>query len=101
MGKSMKPGGGGRFAKLSAKLAKQPGVTDPDALAAAIGRKKYGAKKMAQFASHMPPGASLSPHGDLGYQRQQESEASTKKFNDSRSVRASREMPVRNMQVPK
>ena len=44
MGKSMKPGGGGRFAKMVAS-GKSP------ALAAYIGRKKYGAKKMAKFAA--------------------------------------------------
>jgi hypothetical protein len=32
-------------------LASQEGVTDPDALAAAIGRKKYGKKKMAELAA--------------------------------------------------
>ena len=51
MGKSMKLGGGGRFEKLSKELASQPGVTNPDALAAAIGRKKYGASKMAGWAA--------------------------------------------------
>lgn len=44
-GGSMALGGGGRFAALKSKLASQPGVTDPGALAASIGRKKYGAKK--------------------------------------------------------
>lgn len=43
-GKSMKPGGGGRFAKMVAS-GKSP------ALAAYIGRKKYGSKKMAQFSA--------------------------------------------------
>lgn len=47
----MKPGGGGRFAALKSKLASRPGVTNPGALAAFIGRKKYGAKKMAQFSA--------------------------------------------------
>jgi len=32
----------GSFAKLENSLAKKPGVTDPAALAASIGRKKYG-----------------------------------------------------------
>ena len=50
-GKSMKPGGGGRFAKLKAQLASKPGITNPGGLAAAIGRKKYGAAKMASFAA--------------------------------------------------
>lgn len=40
-----------KFDQLSAKLAKRPGVTNPDALAAAIGRKKYGAKGMAAKAA--------------------------------------------------
>jgi hypothetical protein len=42
-GKSMKPGGGGRFAAMVAS-----GV--PPGAAAAAGRKKYGAKKMAKWA---------------------------------------------------
>lgn len=39
------------FKKLSNKLAKRKGVTNPDALAAYIGRKKYGAKGMALKAA--------------------------------------------------
>lgn len=48
----MKPklGSGERFKQLSTKLAKK-GVKDPKALAASIGRKKYGAKKMAQLSA--------------------------------------------------
>lgn len=49
-GKSNKLGGGGRFAQLKNKLATQ-GVNNPGAVAAAIGRKKYGAKKMAQLSA--------------------------------------------------
>lgn len=49
--KSMKPGGGGRFAKLRGKIAKRKGVRDPDAVAAAIGRAKYGKKKFQSFAA--------------------------------------------------
>jgi hypothetical protein len=45
MSKSMKPGGGGRFEALKAALAKRKGVTDPAALAASIGRKKFGPTK--------------------------------------------------------
>lgn len=48
MAKSMKPGGGGRFAKLKGELKGK--VRDPGAVAASIGRKKYGAKKMARFS---------------------------------------------------
>lgn len=43
-GKSMKPGGGGRFAKMVAK-----GV--PPGAAAAAGRKKYGKKKFQSMAA--------------------------------------------------
>jgi hypothetical protein len=51
MAKSMAPGGGGRFAKLKGQLAKKPGIKNPGAVAAAIGRKKYGASKMAKFSA--------------------------------------------------
>lgn len=44
-------GQGGRFAALKNKLAGQKGVTNPGALAAAIGRKKYGAKKMGKMSA--------------------------------------------------
>lgn len=46
-----KLGTGARFKALSAKLSKEPGVTDPDALAAAIGRKKYGSARMAKMSA--------------------------------------------------
>lgn len=36
------------FDALAAKLAKRPGVTDPKALAATIGRKRYGSSTMGQ-----------------------------------------------------
>lgn len=49
--KSMRPGGGGKFAALKSALADRPGVENPGALAAYIGRKKYGAKKMGSFAA--------------------------------------------------
>lgn len=42
-----KLGSGARFAALKKKLGARPGVTDPGALAAYIGRKKYGKKKFA------------------------------------------------------
>ena len=44
-------GSGARFKTLSGKLAHQPGVTNPDALAAAIGRKKLGAKRYAKLSA--------------------------------------------------
>tara|TARA_R110002060_G_scaffold36230_2_gene47178 strand:- start:292 stop:2343 length:2052 start_codon:yes stop_codon:yes gene_type:complete len=43
-------GEGGRFAACVAKVSRQPGVYDPEGLCASIGRKKYGAKKMAAMA---------------------------------------------------
>lgn len=48
----MKPklGSGGRFKALTKKLASK-GAKDPKALAASIGRKKYGATKMAKMAA--------------------------------------------------
>lgn len=49
-GKSMKPGGGGSFAKLKKELAKK-GASSPGGLAAYIGRQKYGKKKMASWAA--------------------------------------------------
>lgn len=50
----MKPklGSGARFKKLKSKLSKEKGVTNPGALAAAIGRKKYGNKKMSKMAAN-------------------------------------------------
>ena len=48
---SAPPGAGGRFAAMQKKLASKPGIRNPVAVAAAIGRKKYGAKKMASWAA--------------------------------------------------
>lgn len=44
-----KLGSGVRFKKLANKMARE-GVDDPDAVAASIGRKKYGNKKMTAMA---------------------------------------------------
>lgn len=44
-------GSGGRFASLKAKLASRPGVENPGALAAYIGREKYGATKFAKLGA--------------------------------------------------
>jgi len=48
--KSTRLGGGGRFQKLKGKLGRK-GVRNPGALAASIGRKKYGKKKMAKMSA--------------------------------------------------
>lgn len=45
-----KLGSGERFKRLKETLAKEKGIKDPGALAASIGREKYGAKKMASLA---------------------------------------------------
>ena len=50
MDRKPKLGSGARFAALKGKLAKR-GVKDPAALAAYIGRKKYGKKKFAQLSA--------------------------------------------------
>ena len=49
MAKSMRLGGGGQFEKLKNKLAAR-GAESPAALAAWIGRKRYGAQKMNKWA---------------------------------------------------
>ena len=46
----MKLGEGGRFKKLKAKLSKQKGIYNPEALSAKIGMKKYRQKKMSDLA---------------------------------------------------
>ncbi len=50
MAKSMSVGGGGRFEKLKGELGKK-GVKKPGALAAWIGRRKYGKGKFAKLAA--------------------------------------------------
>jgi len=50
MADSMKVGGGGRYKKLVKKLAEE-GAKDPKALAAYIGRKKYGKAKFQEMAA--------------------------------------------------
>lgn len=40
-----------KFAQLRGQLARRPGVRDPDALAASIGRRKYGRAGMARRAA--------------------------------------------------
>lgn len=45
-----KLGSGARLKALKSKLSHQKGVSDPGALAASIGIKKYGAKRMAKWA---------------------------------------------------
>ena len=49
--KSMKLGGGGRFAKLEKSIAAKGKVSNPAAVAAAIGRKKYGKAEFQAMAA--------------------------------------------------
>ena len=60
MARKPKLGSGKRFKTLKGKLARK-GVRNPGALAASIGRKKYGAKKMAKMA----PRAGSASEGSL------------------------------------
>ena len=51
-GKSMKPGGGGRFAAMVSKLkGKGKSEDSAKAIAASIGRKKYGKSKFQEMAA--------------------------------------------------
>lgn len=49
--KKPKLGSGKRFEHLEHKIAAKGGVDNPAAVAASIGRKKYGAAKMAKMAA--------------------------------------------------
>jgi hypothetical protein len=60
---SMPPlGSGGRFAALEGKLSHDPSVHNPAALAASIGRAKYGGHKMGMMAQHGTGAAGLPNH---------------------------------------
>jgi len=50
MARKPRLGSGKRFASLKRKLSRK-GVRNPGALAASIGRKKYGTKKMAKLSA--------------------------------------------------
>lgn len=49
--KKAKLGTGKRFASLVKSLKKRGDVENPEAVAASIGRKKYGTKKFAKMAA--------------------------------------------------
>lgn len=63
-GGEAKLGTGKRFAKLENKLSQNPDIKDPAAVAAAIGRKKYGAKKFNKLAHHMNEGGDTVEEND-------------------------------------
>ena len=47
----------GAFQQLAAKLGQEKGVTNPNALAAVIGRKKFGPSVMGKAAATGKPAA--------------------------------------------
>ena len=49
-GRKPKLGTGARFRKLRGKLSRRKGVRNPGALAAFIGRRKYGAKRFGKLS---------------------------------------------------
>lgn len=49
-----KVGDGSRFGAVKSKLSERGGVKNPGALAASIGRKKYGGEKMAKMSAAGP-----------------------------------------------
>lgn len=51
MAKKAKLGSGKRFKSLAAKIGKSGKVRNPGAVAASIGRKKFGAKRFAQLSA--------------------------------------------------
>lgn len=51
MAGSARLGSGARFKALSKKIAKRGNVRNPDAVAAAIGRKKFGKAKFQKLAA--------------------------------------------------
>lgn len=60
------PGSGANFAKLKGSLAKR-GAKNPGALAAYIGRKKYGAKKFGKMSHATPRAGGIELVGPKGY----------------------------------
>lgn len=51
-GKSMRPGGGGQFAKMVDALKREgKSAASAKAIAASVGRKKYGKAKMAKWSA--------------------------------------------------
>lgn len=57
-----KLGSGERFRQLKSKIARRGGVRDPGAVAAAVGRKKYGKERMQEMAAAGKRRASKKPN---------------------------------------
>ena len=51
MARKAKLGSGKRFKSLTRKIAQSGGISDPEAVAAAIGRGKYGNKRFQKLAA--------------------------------------------------
>ncbi len=51
MAKQPKLGSGERFARLKTSIARRGNVQDPEAVAAAIGRAKYGNKRFQRLSA--------------------------------------------------
>ncbi len=64
MAKSMKVGAGGQFQKLTGELAKKPGITNPGALAAKIGREKLGKANFQKIAARGKERATAERKGE-------------------------------------
>lgn len=64
MAKKPALGSGQRFENLTNKLSQKKGVTDPAALAAFIGRKKYGSAHFEQLSQKGKSAAESKQHGD-------------------------------------
>lgn len=60
--KKPKLGTGKRFAALEKSIARKGNVRNPGAVAASIGRKKYGAKKMGKWSGQGRHRAAVKRH---------------------------------------
>jgi len=83
-GKSMEPGGGGRFASMVAGLKKKGKSEDSaKSIAATIGRNKYGKKKFQEMAAKGKKGlggmSDSTSSNDAGMEMMEESKKKTKK----------------------
>lgn len=54
------------FDKLKAKIGKEKGVSNPGAVAAAIGRRKYGKAKFQKAAASGTKMKGMKPQGGMG-----------------------------------
>ena len=81
MAKKPKLGSGARFKQLKGKLAAK-GASDPGALAAYIGRKKYGKSKFQSLAAKGKKGRTEPEKGETMKHEKAESKAFEKKKHE-------------------